>query len=116
MQVRRTKTTRRARLKRKIRSKVFGTAARPRLSVYRSNKNIYAQLINDEKGVTIVSASDIKTKKGTKRDRAAEIGKTIASLAVAAKITKVVFDRNGFNYAGRVKILADAAREGGLQF
>lgn len=116
MQVKRTQKTRRERIKRKIRARVFGTLARPRLSVYRSNANIYAQIINDEKGITLVSASDIKTKKGTKRDRAGEVGKTLAELAKAAKITAVVFDRNGFNYTGRVKILADAARAGGLAF
>ncbi len=89
---------------------------RPRLSVYRSNKNIYAQIINDETGTTIVSASDIKTKTGTKRDRAIEVGKIIAKLAKDAGVTAIVFDRNGFNYTGRIKLLADSAREGGLTF
>lgn len=116
MQVRKAKVERRERLKRKIRAKIFGTAERPRLSIYRSNKNIYVQIINDEMGKTLVSASDIKIKKGTKRDRAVEVGKTVAGLALGAKIKAVVFDRNGFNYTGRIKLLADAAREAGLQF
>lgn len=116
MQVKRTQMNRRERLKRKIRSKIFGTSSRPRLSVYRSNKNIYAQIINDETGKTLVSASDIKTKKGTKQERAKEVGVEIAKLAKSAKIDAVVFDRNGFNYIGRIKILADSAREGGLNF
>ncbi len=116
MQARKGKQNSRDRIKRKIRAKISGTSARPRLSVYRSNKNIYAQIINDETGVTLVSASDIKIKKGTKSERAMEVGKTIASLAKAAKISAVVFDRNGFNYIGRVRLLADSAREGGLNF
>ncbi|MCC7469856.1 MAG: 50S ribosomal protein L18 [Bacteroidetes bacterium] len=116
MQFRKAKRNRRDRIKRKIRSKVFGTEARPRLSVYRSNSNIYAQIINDEKGLTIVSASDLKIKKGKKTERAQEVGKTLAELAKDKKITSVVFDRNGFNYAGRIKILADSAREAGLKF
>lgn len=116
MQVKRAKLNRRERLKRRIRAKVFGTNDRPRLSVYRSNKNIYAQVINDESGKTLVSASDIKMKKGTKVERAKEVGIEIAKLAKEAKISSVVFDRNGFNYIGRIKILADSAREGGLKF
>lgn len=116
MQARKGKTNSRDRIKRKIRAKISGTPLRPRLSVYRSNKNIYAQIINDETGVTLVSASDIKMKKGTKSERAVEVGKTLAELAKAAKISAVVFDRNGFNYIGRIKLLADSAREGGLNF
>lgn len=116
MQARKSISTRRERIKRKIRAKVRGSLERPRLSVYRSNKNMYAQIINDDSGVTLVSASDIKGMKGTKRERAALVGKTLAELAKAAKITEVVFDRNGFNYAGRIKTLADSAREGGLIF
>lgn len=116
MQTRKGKSNSRERIKAKIRAKISGTSARPRLSVYRSNKNIYAQIINDEKGTTLVSASDIKIKSGTKRDRAIEVGKTLATLAKTAKISAVVFDRNGFNYTGRVKLLADSAREGGLNF
>lgn len=116
MQTRKSKSTSRDRIKRKIRAKISGTALRPRLSVYRSNRNIYAQIIDDAKGATLVSASDIKIKKGTKQDRAIEVGKTLAGLAKTAKITAVVFDRNGFNYTGRVKLLANAARAGGLNF
>ena len=116
MQARKSKINSRDRIKAKIRSKIFGTADRPRLSVYRSNKNIYAQIINDESGKTVVSASDIKEKKGIKRDRAIEVGKKIAELAKGAKISKVVFDRNGFKYTGRVKALADSARSAGLKF
>lgn len=116
MQERRTKKARRERIKRRIRAKIFGTAERPRLSVFRSNAFIYAQLINDEKGATIASASDIKAKSGTKRDRATAVGTDIAKLAKDAKVKAIVFDRNGFNYAGRIKLLADAARAGGLEF
>lgn len=116
MQTRRTKNTNRDRIKAKIRAKIFGTLEKPRLSVYRSNKNIYAQIINDTEGKTLVSASDIKIEKGTKKERAIGVGKTLAELALAAKIKTVVFDRNGFNYAGRIKLLADSAREGGLNF
>lgn len=116
MQVNRGKTTRRDRIKRKIRAKVSGTDMRPRLSVYRSNKNIYAQIINDMTGKTLAAASDLKVKKGTKQERAKEVGAAIAKLAKDAKISAVVFDRNGFNYAGRVKILADSARGEGLNF
>ena len=104
------------RLKTKIRSKIWGTSDMPRLSVFKSNKFIYAQLIDDESKKTILSASDIKGKKGTKTARAEEIGKEIASLAKAKKIEKVVFDRNGFKYTGRIKSLADAARKEGLTF
>lgn len=116
MQFRKTQRNRRDRIKQKIRARIFGTAERPRLSVYRSNTNIYAQLINDEKGVTIASASDIKEKKGKKTERAAQVGKAVAEMAKDKKVKAVVFDRNGFNYTGRVKILADAAREAGLDF
>jgi len=100
----------------RIRAKVSGTEARPRLAIFRSNRFITAQLINDEKGVTLGSASDLKVKKGTKLERAAEVGASIASVAKAKGITVVVFDRGGFLYAGRVKALADKAREAGLTF
>ena len=109
-------TDKRARIKGRIRSKISGTAERPRLSVYKSNQNIYAQLIDDNAQKTLVSASDVKEKKGTKRDRAVLVGKTVAEGARALKITSVVFDRNGFNYTGRIKVLADSAREAGLTF
>lgn len=101
----------------RIRAKISGTKDRPRLSVFRSNKYIYAQLIDDETGKTLVAASDIGVKKGkTKVERAREVGSLIAEAAKVKKIKDVVFDRGGFVYAGRVKSLADAARETGLVF
>lgn len=109
-------TDKRIRLKKKIRAKVVGVESRPRLSVYRSNKFIYAQVINDTKGHTVASASDVNVKKGTKIERAKEVGKLIADACKALKITTVVFDRNGFKYTGRIKLLADSARENGLVF
>ena len=110
------KMQKRMRIRRKIRARVFGTIQCPRFSVFRSNKYIYAQLINDERGQTLISASDIKIKKGTKAARATQIGGVLAEAARAKGIEKVVFDRGGFRYAGRIKILADAARAGGLKF
>ncbi|MDQ3075622.1 MAG: 50S ribosomal protein L18 [bacterium] len=110
------KQDKRIRLKSKIRAKVSGTVARPRLSVFRSNKFIYAQLIDDASGKTLAQASDIKTTKGTKSERAKEVGAMIAKEGVAKKITSVVFDRNGFKYTGRIKLVADSAREAGLKF
>jgi len=107
--------TRKAR-QRRIRARVAGTAQRPRLAVFRSSTAIYAQAIDDEKGVTIAAANDLKIKKGTKCERAVEVGKKIAETIKAQKIDNVVFDRGGFLYHGRVKILADAARESGLKF
>lgn len=109
-------TEKRIRLKNKIRTKINGTHLRPRLTVFRSNKFIYAQAINDLTGKTLVQASDIKMKKGTKTERAKEVGKMIAEACKAAKISVVVFDRNGFKYTGRIKIVADEARAGGLKF
>jgi large subunit ribosomal protein L18 len=108
---------------RKIRTKISGTADRPRLVVYKSNRFFTAQLIDDAKGITIVSAGDLKVRKGTKTARAEDVGKSIAKLAgdlpagrQGKKIKEVVFDRAGFLYAGRVKAFADAARAGGLKF
>jgi len=95
---------------------MHGTSARPRLSVFRSNKFIYAQVIDDTNGKTLTQASDVKIKKGTKTERAKEIGRAIAAVCLKAKINKVVFDRNGFKYTGRIKLVADEARAGGLQF
>jgi len=92
------KTEKRKRLKIKIRAKISGTATRPRLSVFRSNKFIYAQVIDDEKGKTLVQASDVKIKKGTKTERAKQVGKMITLSCGKLKISKVVFDRNGFKY------------------
>jgi large subunit ribosomal protein L18 len=111
-----TKQDKRIRLKSKIRAKINGTATRPRLSVFRSNKFIYAQVIDDVKGKTLMQASDIKIKKGTKSDRAKEVGRAISAACLAAKIKQVVFDRNGFKYTGRIKTVADEARAGGLKF
>lgn len=116
MATKNTKTQKRLRLKKKIRSKISGTASLPRLSVFRSNMFIYAQLINDETGTTLISASDIKVKKGSKMERAQIVGEAIAKAAAEKKITRVVFDRNGFRYTGRIKALADKARDGGLTF
>lgn len=116
MQFRKLKRNSRDRIKQKIRAKIFGTESKPRLSVYRSNNNIYAQAINDEKGVTIASFSDLKIKKGNKTERAIEVGKAIADLLKGKNVSSVVFDRNGFNYTGRIKALADSARASGLKF
>ena len=103
------KTKRHIRRKLRVRSKIFGTAKRPRLSVFRSNKSLYAQVIDDEKGITLASAKGIKT-------TGEKIGGELAKKAIAKKIKKVVFDRNGFRFHGRVKSLAEGARKGGLEF
>ncbi|HTE48759.1 MAG TPA: 50S ribosomal protein L18 [Candidatus Paceibacterota bacterium] len=112
----RKKNTKRIRLKKKIRVKIKGTSARPRLTVFRSNKFIYAQVINDQTGETMAQASDIKMTEGTKKERAKEVGRMISKAALKDKIDKVVFDRNGFKYTGRIKAVADEARAGGLKF
>ena len=114
-----SKKDRRLRIKRRIRKIVSGTASQPRLSVYRSNKEIYAQIINDENGVTLVAASSIEKDvkaKGNKTEVASIVGKAIAEKAVKAGIEKIAFDRGGYLYHGRVKALAEAAREAGLKF
>ncbi len=115
-----TKVQRRTRIKSRVRTVVSGTAERPRLSVFRSNKQIYAQLIDDVKGTTLCAAGSsdkaIIALAGNKSEKAALVGKAVAEKALAAGITEVVFDRNGYLYHGRVKQLADAAREGGLKF
>lgn len=110
------KNDKRIRLKKKIRAKIMGTATRPRLTVFRSNKFIYAQVVNDIIGKTLTQASDIKITKGTKTERAKEVGRIIASSCLKEKIKKVVFDRNGFKYTGRIKLVADEARASGLEF
>ena len=111
------KTEKRVRLHTKIRSRVTGTAERPRLAVFRSNRYMYAQLIDDVLAVTVASASDIAvTGKMTKVERATSVGKKLAEEAKKKKITTVVFDRGGFSYRGRVAALAEGAREGGLIF
>ena len=113
-----TKDQRRAKIKRRIRKKFSGTPTMPRLSVYRSNKEIYAQLIDDENNVTLASASSYKKgfAKGTKTEKAKEVGAVIANEAKKAGIETVVFDRNGYVYHGRVQALAEGARENGLKF
>src|SRR5690606_3089913 len=113
------KTTRRERIKKGIRKSMPGKAGRPRLSVFRSNKGSYAQIIDDEAGKTLASASSASTDlaaNGTKIEQSKAVGKLVAEKAVAAGISKVVFDRNGYLYHGRVKSLAEGAREGGLDF
>ncbi|MBD5191673.1 MAG: 50S ribosomal protein L18 [Barnesiella sp.] len=111
-----SKIQRRNKIKTRIRGKVSGTAQRPRMTVFRSNKQIYVQVIDDLAGKTLVSASSKGIEQGTKTEIAAQVGKAIAAAALAAGITEVVFDRNGYLFHGRVKSLADAAREGGLKF
>ena len=115
-----TKQERRQRIKYRIRKKLSGTPERPRLCVFRSNKNIFAQLIDDVSGKTLVATSsrvkEMSEKKVTKIEQAALVGKAIAEKAKAAGYEAVVFDRNGYLYHGRVKSLAEAAREGGLNF
>jgi len=112
--------TGRERRKLRVRKKVFGTAERPRLNVFRSAKHIYAQVIDDDKGSTIASASTLseglKKKEGKKSDLAKAVGAAVAQACKTASITAVVFDRNGYRYHGRVKAVADGAREAGLQF
>jgi len=110
------KDEKRIRLKAKIRAKISGTSTCPRLSVFRSNKFIYTQVIDDQKGKTLTQASDVKIKKGTKTERAKEVGNMIAEACSKIKISKVVFDRNGFKYTGRIKLVADEARAAGLKF
>jgi len=114
-----SKKDRRLRIKRRIRKIVTGTAEQPRLAVFRSNNEIYAQIINDVTGTTLVSASskqkNIKAK-GTKIEMATTVGRAIAEKAVKEGIEQIAFDRGGYLYHGRVKALAEAAREGGLKF
>ena len=114
-----SKLQRRQRIKHRIRKVIFGTATKPRLSVFRSNKEIYAQLVDDNSGTTLVSISsrdkEIEST-GSKSDVAKSVGKSIAEKAIKAGFDTVAFDRNGFLYHGRVKALAEAAREAGLKF
>lgn len=102
----------------RVRAKVFGTVEVPRLNVFRSNTNIYAQIIDDENGKTLVSASslDLKLSNGSNIEAATKVGEAVAEKAVKAGITKVVFDRGGYQYHGRVQALAEAARSKGLEF
>ena len=114
-----SKIDKRNKIKRRVRKNIFGSSERPRLSVFRSNKQIYAQVIDDEKGVTIVSASSIKSKEvegKNKSEQATLVGKAVAEKAIKAGVSTVVFDRNSYQYHGRIKALAEGAREGGLKF
>jgi len=115
-----TKKERRQRIKLRIRKRLSGTAESPRMSVFRSNKEIYVQIVNDQDGKTLMSVSSrdkgLASVKGTKTEVAQAVGKAIAEKALKEGVSKVVFDRNGYLYHGRVKSLADAAREGGLKF
>ncbi|MCC8144059.1 MAG: 50S ribosomal protein L18 [Tannerellaceae bacterium] len=112
-----TKVERRLKIKKSIRGKVSGTPERPRLTVFRSNKQIYAQVIDDTTGKTLAAASSLKAdEKLPKKEMAAKVGEQIAKAAQEAGIQAVVFDRNGYLYHGRIKELADAARNGGLKF
>lgn len=111
-----TKLQNRARIKRGIRGKIVGTAERPRLSVFRSNRYLYAQLIDDTKGHTLASATTKGLGEGTPSEQGRAAGKALAEAAKAAGVEAVVFDRNGYRYHGRVQALAEGAREGGLQF
>jgi large subunit ribosomal protein L18 len=112
-----TKIERRIKIKKGIRGRISGTTERPRLTVFRSNKQIYAQVIDDTTGKTIVSASSLKMElKAPKKEIAAKVGDELAKKAIEAGVATVVFDRNGYLYHGRIKELADAARKGGLKF
>lgn len=111
-----SKIARRNKIKTRIRGKVSGTAERPRMTVFRSNKSIYVQLVDDLAGATLASASSKGLEGGTKTEIAAKVGEAIAGKAKEKGIDTVVFDRNGYLYHGRVKSLADAARKGGLKF
>lgn len=115
-----TKTKRRSKIRNRIRKVISGTEARPRLSVFRSNKEIYAQIVDDVTGKTLVASSsrdkDILSAKGNKTEKAALVGKAVAEKAIKAGIETISFDRGGYLYHGRVKALADGAREAGLKF
>ena len=110
------KIERRTRIKYRVRNKISGTADCPRMSVFRSNKQIYVQIINDENGCTLATASSLSLDKMPKKEQAAKVGVMSAEIALKAGITKVVFDRNGYLYHGRVQELANGARKGGLKF
>lgn len=110
------KEQRRQRIKYRVRNKISGTSVRPRMSVFRSNKQIYVQIINDETGTTLVAASSLGMDSMPKQEQAAKVGEIIAQKAIAAGISEVVFDRNGYLYHGRVMAVADGARKGGLKF
>jgi large subunit ribosomal protein L18 len=111
-----TKIERRLKIKYRVRNKIAGTAERPRLSVFRSNKQIYVQVIDDDAQKTLVAASSLGLEKMNKSEQATKVGELIAKKALEAGISTVVFDRNGYLYHGRVKAVAEAAREAGLKF
>ena len=110
------KTIARAKNKVRIRRKVKGDAERPRLCIYRSGRHIYAQVVDDDKGITLAAASTLKSGLGSNRDAAKKIGTDIAKMALGKNIKRVVFDRSGYVYHGRIQALAEGAREGGLNF
>lgn len=110
------KRERRIKIKHRIRNKISGTAVRPRMSVFRSNKEIYVQVVDDDEHRTLCAASSLGFDKMNKTEQATKVGEAIAKKALEAGVTTVVFDRNGYLYHGRVKALADAARNGGLKF
>ena len=110
-----TKKEKRTRRHARIRARIHGTAERPRLAVFKSNRYLYAQLIDDKRGVTLASVNSATMKGKTMREAAVEVGREIAKRAGALDIEKVVFDRGGFLYAGKVKAVSEGAREGGLQ-
>lgn len=118
MEFNRLQRLRRQRRKQGIRKRILGTPEQPRLTVFRSNKHMYAQVVDDLSGKTLASASTVSAKleKGGNVDAATQVGKTLAEKAKAAGVEAVQFDRNGFKYHGRIKAIADAAREGGLKF
>lgn len=100
----------------RVRKNIAGVSDKPRVAVFKSGQHIYAQIIDDSKGVTLVSESDLKIKTGTKTERATKVGESLAQKAIKAKITKIVFDRGGFMYHGRIAAVAEGLRKGGLQF
>ena len=110
------KEARRVKIKYRVRNKISGTAARPRMSVFRSNKQIYVQVIDDEAGKTLVAASSLGQEACPKKEQAFKVGEVVATKALEAGISEVVFDRNGYLYHGRVKEVAEGARKGGLKF
>lgn len=110
------KEARRVKIKYRVRNKISGTAARPRMSVFRSNKQIYVQVIDDEAGKTLVAASSLGQEVCPKKEQAFKVGEAVAKKALEAGISEVVFDRNGYLYHGRVKEVAEGARKGGLKF
>ena len=110
------KEARRVKIKYRVRNKISGTAARPRMSVFRSKKQIYVQVIDDEAGKTLVAASSLGQEACPKKEQAFKVGEAVAKKALEAGISEVVFDRNGYLYHGRVKEVAEGARKGGLKF